>query len=147
MLSDSRNQSIVMSGESGAGKTVSCRHVMAYLATVSPAGGSGEAAIAEKISAQLLATNPLLEAFGNARTVRNDNSSRFGKFVQVLFEPDGGAIAGANVVTYLLEKSRLVFQPPGERNYHIFYQLCVAAAKGIGVARLENSFGMHLLYE
>uniref|UniRef100_A0A1A8QFK9 Myosin IB n=2 Tax=Nothobranchius pienaari TaxID=704102 RepID=A0A1A8QFK9_9TELE len=120
MARDERNQSIIVSGESGAGKTVSAKYAMRYFATVS--GSASDANIEEKV----LASNPIMEAIGNAKTTRNDNSSRFGKYIEIGF--DGRyRIIGANMRTYLLEKSRVVFQADEERNYHIFYQLCAAA--------------------
>ncbi|XP_036365572.1 unconventional myosin-Va isoform X4 [Octopus sinensis] len=114
------NQSIIVSGESGAGKTVSAKHTMHYFARV---GGSTETAIHDKV----LASNPIMESFGNAKTIRNDNSSRFGKYIEIAFGSKN-YIIGANMKTYLLEKSRVVFQAPFERNYHIFYQLCASAS-------------------
>ncbi|XP_055630321.1 unconventional myosin-XV [Toxorhynchites rutilus septentrionalis] len=110
-------QVVVISGESGSGKTESTKLVMQYLAAVVPGGGSASAVITE----QILEAAPLLEAFGNARTTRNDNSSRFGKYLEVFFK--SGAIIGAKITQYLLEKSRIVTQAPGERNYHVFYEL------------------------
>lgn len=110
-------QVVVISGESGSGKTESTKLVMQYLAAVVPGGGSASAVITE----QILEAAPLLEAFGNARTARNDNSSRFGKYLEVYFKH--GAIVGAKITQYLLEKSRIVTQAPGERNYHVFYEL------------------------
>ncbi|XP_028813225.1 unconventional myosin-Va isoform X2 [Denticeps clupeoides] len=120
MARDKRNQSIIVSGESGAGKTVSAKYAMRYFATVS--GSSSEASIEERV----LASSPIMEAIGNAKTTRNDNSSRFGKYIEIGF--DGKyRIIGANMRTYLLEKSRVVFQASEERNYHIFYQLCAVS--------------------
>lgn len=116
-------QAIVISGESGSGKTESTKLVMQYLAAVVPGGGSASAVITE----QILEAAPLLEAFGNARTVRNDNSSRFGKYLEVYFKT--GAIVGAKITQYLLEKSRIVTQAPGERNYHVFYELLGALSE------------------
>lgn len=110
-------QVVVISGESGSGKTESTKLVMQYLAAVVPGGGSASAVITE----QILEAAPLLEAFGNAKTARNDNSSRFGKYLEVFFK--SGAIIGAKITQYLLEKSRIVTQAPGERNYHVFYEL------------------------
>jgi len=127
MLRDQKNQTIVVSGESGAGKTVSAKYIMRYFATrESPEkqGGkskSGSEAMSET-EKQILATNPIMEAFGNAKTTRNDNSSRFGKYIEIMFDKNT-SIIGAKIRTYLLERSRLVFQPLKERNYHIFYQL------------------------
>ena len=125
-------QTVLISGESGAGKTVSTRYVMKYLASAG-SGGHGERTEVEK---QVLETNPLLEGFGNARTLRNDNSSRFGKFIELQFKPppDGprdapaSRLCGACIHTYLLEKVRVTAYQEGERNYHIFYQCCAAAA-------------------
>ncbi|XP_028257127.1 unconventional myosin-Va isoform X6 [Parambassis ranga] len=120
MARDERNQSIIVSGESGAGKTVSAKYAMRYFATVS--GSASEANVEEKV----LASNPIMEAIGNAKTTRNDNSSRFGKYIEIGFDARY-RIIGANMRTYLLEKSRVVFQADDERNYHIFYQLCASA--------------------
>ncbi|XP_044003935.1 unconventional myosin-Va isoform X2 [Aphidius gifuensis] len=119
---ESHNQSIIVSGESGAGKTVSAKYAMRYFATVG--GSSTETQIEKKV----LASSPLMEAFGNAKTTRNDNSSRFGKFIEIHFNNKYNII-GASIRTYLLEKSRVVFQANDERNYHIFYQLCEAVNK------------------
>ncbi|KAM4829772.1 unconventional myosin-Vc [Thomomys bottae] len=120
MARNNRNQSIIVSGESGAGKTVSARYAMRYFATVSKS--SSKAHVEDKV----LASNPITEAVGNAKTTRNDNSSRFGKYTEVSFDKSN-QIIGANMRTYLLEKSRVVFQSENERNYHIFYQLCASA--------------------
>ncbi|EDV25275.1 uncharacterized protein TRIADDRAFT_24346, partial [Trichoplax adhaerens] len=117
MTRDNENQSVIISGESGAGKTVSARFTMRYLAAVG--GSSSETQVERKV----LASNPIMESFGNAKTTRNDNSSRFGKFIEINFDKNQG-ITGANMRTYLLEKSRVVYQAEQERNYHIFYQLC-----------------------
>jgi myosin-5 len=126
MLRDSRNQTIVVSGESGAGKTVSAKYVMRYFATRespdAPKRSKGKGDSMSETEEQILATNPIMEAFGNAKTTRNDNSSRFGKYIEILFN-QRTEIIGAKIRTYLLERSRLVFQPLKERNYHIFYQL------------------------
>ncbi|XP_007486729.1 unconventional myosin-Vb isoform X1 [Monodelphis domestica] len=121
MARDEKNQSIIVSGESGAGKTVSAKYAMRYFATVG--GSASETNIEEKV----LASSPIMEAIGNAKTTRNDNSSRFGKYIQIGFDKKYHII-GANMRTYLLEKSRVVFQADEERNYHIFYQLCAAAS-------------------
>ncbi|XP_053677422.1 unconventional myosin-Va [Anopheles nili] len=111
--------SIIVSGESGAGKTVSAKYAMRYFAAVG--GSESETQIEKKV----LASSPIMEAIGNAKTTRNDNSSRFGKFTKLLFLNNHSmALTGGTMQTYLLEKSRVVFQAPGERNYHIFYQLC-----------------------
>ncbi|ETN40215.1 uncharacterized protein HMPREF1541_04491 [Cyphellophora europaea CBS 101466] len=132
MLRDTRNQTVVVSGESGAGKTVSAKYIMRYFATRGAPGQSkqGTKSRADAISEteeQILATNPVMEAFGNAKTTRNDNSSRFGKYIEIMFDKQTDII-GARIRTYLLERSRLVFQPLKERNYHIFYQLVAGAS-------------------
>lgn len=130
MIRDRRNQTIVVSGESGAGKTMSAKYIMRYFATVEDPerGGAPRHAGAgmSETEAAILATNPIMEAFGNAKTTRNDNSSRFGKYLEIIFD-EAHDIAGAKMRTYLLERSRLVYQPAGERNYHVFYQLCAGA--------------------
>ena len=114
------NQSIIVSGESGAGKTVSAKYTMKYFATV---GGMGDEET--QVERRVLASSPIMEAMGNAKTTRNDNSSRFGKYIQIDFNQNY-KITGARMRTYLLEKCRVVFQAPEERNYHIFYQICAA---------------------
>ncbi|KAG8929390.1 Myosin type-2 heavy chain 1 [Tulasnella sp. 418] len=130
MIKDNMGQTIIVSGESGAGKTESAKLIMRFLASVN-AGEEGSRTRAKvdessEVEQQMLATNPILEAFGNAKTTRNDNSSRFGKYLQILFDGKH-EIVGARIRTYLLERSRLVYQPEIERNYHIFYQLCAGA--------------------
>lgn len=147
MLRDRSNQTIVVSGESGAGKTVSAKYIMRYFATVEdpqrpklPAHHPSMEEI-NKTEEQILATNPIMEAFGNAKTTRNDNSSRFGKYLEILFNKDIDII-GAKIRTYLLERSRLVFQPQTERNYHIFYQLISGLPKTqkeeLGLTNVED---------
>uniref|UniRef100_A0A8C8S4Y0 Unconventional myosin-Va n=1 Tax=Pelusios castaneus TaxID=367368 RepID=A0A8C8S4Y0_9SAUR len=137
MARDERNQSIIVSGESGAGKTVSAKYAMRYFATVS--GSASEANVEEKV----LASNPIMESIGNAKTTRNDNSSRFGKYIEIGFDKRY-RIIGANMRTYLLEKSRVVFQAEEERNYHIFYQLCASAALSeFKTLRLGNADYFH----
>jgi myosin V len=131
MLRDVKNQTVVVSGESGAGKTVSAKYIMRYFATRGAPGAvsKGSKTRADAISEteeQILATNPVMEAFGNAKTTRNDNSSRFGKYIEIMFDKST-EIIGAKIRVYLLERSRLVFQPLKERNYHIFYQLVAGA--------------------
>ncbi|RLN44545.1 hypothetical protein BBJ28_00019847, partial [Nothophytophthora sp. Chile5] len=118
------NQSILVSGESGAGKTESTKFVMKYLATISQHKASAEDG---NVMKQVLSSNPILESFGNARTIRNDNSSRFGKFIKMEFSPQGNLI-GASIQTYLLEKVRLAYQAESERNYHIFYEIIAGAS-------------------
>lgn len=117
MMRDGVNQSIIISGESGAGKTETAKIAMQYLAALCGGGG---------IEYEILQTNPILEAFGNAKTSRNDNSSRFGKLIDIHFSATG-KICGAKIQTFLLEKSRVVQRAMGERSYHIFYQLCAGA--------------------
>ncbi|PSN59854.1 myosin-2 [Corynespora cassiicola Philippines] len=130
MLRDQKNQTIVVSGESGAGKTVSAKYIMRYFATRespdNPGKRRGKADAMSETEEAILATNPVMEAFGNAKTTRNDNSSRFGKYIEIMFNKQTDII-GAKIRTYLLERSRLVFQPLKERNYHIFYQLVAGA--------------------
>ncbi|KAG0015206.1 Myosin type-2 heavy chain 1, partial [Podila clonocystis] len=127
MIRDEKNQTIVVSGESGAGKTVSAKFIMRYFATADDGGNSDSSkAGMSETEEQILATNPIMEAFGNAKTTRNDNSSRFGKFTEIQFDKERNII-GARIRTYLLERSRLVYQPEHERNYHIFYQLVAGA--------------------
>ena len=113
-------QSILITGESGAGKTENTKKVISYFATICSSGKrkEGEASLEDKI----VQTNPVLEAWGNAKTVRNDNSSRFGKFIRIHFN-SSGKLSGADMVVYLLEKSRLTYQQPLERCYHAFYNL------------------------
>uniref|UniRef100_A0A8B9W191 Myosin heavy chain, skeletal muscle, adult n=1 Tax=Anas zonorhyncha TaxID=75864 RepID=A0A8B9W191_9AVES len=118
MLNDRENQSILITGESGAGKTVNTKRVIQYFATIAASGEKKK----EEPEDQIISANPLLEAFGNAKTVRNDNSSRFGKFIRIHFGATG-KLASADIETYLLEKSRVTFQLKAERSYHIFYQV------------------------
>ena len=124
MLRDRENQSMLITGESGAGKTENTKKVIQYLAFVA-ASGAPKKDDGKQVSLedQIVSANPVLESFGNAKTTRNNNSSRFGKFIRIHFGPTG-KIAGADIESYLLEKSRVIFQQPAERNYHIFYQLC-----------------------
>ncbi|CAK4033640.1 probable Myosin-1 [Lecanosticta acicola] len=118
------NQCVIISGESGAGKTEAAKRIMQYIASVS---GSTNSQIQE-IKDMVLATNPLLESFGNAKTLRNNNSSRFGKYLEIQFNAQGEPV-GANINNYLLEKSRVVGQIKDERNFHIFYQFTKAASQ------------------
>ncbi|KAG8190757.1 hypothetical protein JTE90_024884 [Oedothorax gibbosus] len=118
MLIDNESQCVIISGESGAGKTVAAKYIMSYISQVS--GGGSRVQNTKEI---ILESNPLLEAFGNAKTVRNNNSSRFGKYVEIQFSK-GGEPEGGKVSNFLLEKSRVVNQNANERNFHIFYQLC-----------------------
>ena len=120
MMNNSKNQSILVTGESGAGKTENTKKVISYFASIGASGKKkeGEPGLEDKI----VQTNPVLEAWGNAKTVRNDNSSRFGKFIRIWFNA-GGKLSGADMVIYLLEKSRLTFQASLERCYHSFYNV------------------------
>nr|KAF6267353.1 myosin heavy chain 14 [Pipistrellus kuhlii] len=137
MLQDREDQSILCTGESGAGKTENTKKVIQYLAHVasSPKGrketgvpASTSAMSYGELERQLLQANPILEAFGNAKTVKNDNSSRFGKFIRINFDV-AGYIVGANIETYLLEKSRAIRQAKDECSFHIFYQLLGGAGE------------------
>lgn len=120
MRNEGANQSIIISGESGTGKTETAKIAMQYLAAQ---GGRG-------VGDKILQTNPILESFGNAKTLRNDNSSRFGKLIDIHFDGTG-KVGGAHIQTCLLEKSRVVQRVQGERSYHIFYQLCAGASPAL----------------
>ncbi|XP_076837060.1 myosin-7-like [Brachyhypopomus gauderio] len=124
MLADRENQSILITGESGAGKTVNTKRVIQYFASIAASGSKKDTAAQNKgtLEDQIIQANPALEAFGNAKTIRNDNSSRFGKFIRIHFDTRG-KLASADIETYLLEKSRVIFQLKAERDYHIFYQI------------------------
>ncbi|XP_034850457.1 myosin-7-like [Mirounga leonina] len=124
MLTDRENQSILITGESGAGKTVNTKRVIQYFAVIAAIGDRKKDQTPGKgtLEDQIIEANPALEAFGNAKTVRNDNSSRFGKFIRIHFGATG-KLASADIETYLLEKSRVIFQLRAERDYHIFYQI------------------------
>ncbi|XP_014267570.3 uncharacterized protein myh14 isoform X7 [Maylandia zebra] len=133
MLQDREDQSILCTGESGAGKTENTKKVIQYLAHVASSHKGGtlgrkKEAVQGELERQLLQANPILEAFGNAKTVKNDNSSRFGKFIRINFDV-AGYIVGANIETYLLEKSRATRQAKDERTFHIFYQLLCGASE------------------
>nr|XP_046254592.1 myosin IEb [Scatophagus argus] len=122
MMIDNENQCVIISGESGAGKTVAAKYIMSYVSKVSGGGDK-----VQHVKDIILQSNPLLEAFGNAKTVRNNNSSRFGKYFEIQFSR-GGAPDGGKISNFLLEKSRVVSQNPGERNFHIYYQLLEGAS-------------------
>ncbi|KAI9806966.1 MAG: class II myosin [Piccolia ochrophora] len=126
------NQCVIISGESGAGKTEAAKRIMQYIANVS----EGKDSSIQKTKDMVLATNPLLESFGNAKTLRNNNSSRFGKYLELQFNTQGEPV-GANITNYLLEKSRVVGQITNERNFHIFYQFTKAASQ-----QYRESFGV-----
>ncbi|XP_022917262.1 myosin heavy chain, muscle isoform X19 [Onthophagus taurus] len=131
MLTNHQNQSMLITGESGAGKTENTKKVIAYFATVGASTKKDQQPSGKgTLEDQVVQTNPVLEAFGNAKTVRNDNSSRFGKFIRIHFGPTG-KLAGADIETYLLEKARVISQQPLERSYHIFYQMMSGAVKGL----------------
>ncbi|NXF24344.1 MYH7 protein, partial [Rhodinocichla rosea] len=123
MLRNRENQSMLITGESGAGKTVNTKRVIQYFAIVAALGDTpGKKLVRGTLEDQIIEANPAMEAFGNAKTIRNDNSSRFGKFIRIHFGPSG-KLASADIDIYLLEKSRVIFQQPKERSYHIFYQI------------------------
>jgi myosin-5 len=146
MLRSSASTVLVMSGESGAGKTETTKHVMNYIAWCSNrVAGEGGGGLAQQLANMIIMSSPLLEAFGNAKTVRNNNSSRFGKMMRLHFKPTGEMV-GAFVKTYLLEKIRCVAITSPERNYHIFYQLLAARpepAKHVALtSRVANDLRM-----
>ena len=120
MLQNGKNQSMLITGESGAGKTENTKKVISYLAMVASSGKKSGKKVS--LEDQIVATNPILESYGNAKTSRNDNSSRFGKFIRIHFT-SAGKLAGCDIESYLLEKSRITQQQEVERSYHIFYQL------------------------
>merc|ERR1712228_507902 len=129
MLTNNKDQSMLITGESGAGKTENTKKVISYLAAVAAPkkkDGVKKAALED----QIVATNPILESYGNAKTSRNDNSSRFGKFIRIHFTASG-KLAGCDIVSYLLEKSRITWEQEVERSYHIFYQLLQPYGDGI----------------
>ncbi|XP_059432399.1 myosin-6-like isoform X3 [Corylus avellana] len=140
MINEGKSQAILVSGESGAGKTESTKLLMAYLAYM----GGRAAAEGRTVEQQVLESNPVLEAFGNAKTVRNNNSSRFGKFVEIQFDKKG-RISGAAIRTYLLERSRVCQLSDPERNYHCFYMLCAAPPEDVKRYKLENPTTFHYL--
>ncbi|XP_023260152.1 myosin heavy chain, fast skeletal muscle-like [Seriola lalandi dorsalis] len=150
MLTDRENQSILITGESGAGKTVNTKRVIQYFATIAMTGGKKADAAPGKMQGsledQIIAANPLLEAYGNAKTIRNDNSSRFGKFIRIHFGTSG-KLSSADIETYLLEKSRVTFQLSAERSYHIFYQLMTGHKPELLEALLisTNPYDYHMI--
>ncbi|KAA8527842.1 hypothetical protein F0562_035289 [Nyssa sinensis] len=140
MINEGLSQSILVSGESGAGKTENTKMLMRYLAYM----GGRVAAEGRTVEQQVLESNPVLEAFGNAKTVRNNNSSRFGKFVEIQFD-QRGRISGAAIRTYLLERSRVCQVSDPERNYHCFYMLCAAPPEVVERYKLGNPRTFHYL--
>ncbi|GKU86305.1 hypothetical protein SLEP1_g844 [Rubroshorea leprosula] len=142
MINEGKSNSILVSGESGAGKTETTKMLMRYLAYLG--GHAGTAADGRTIEKQVLESNPVLEAFGNAKTVRNNNSSRFGKFVEIQFD-NHGRISGAAIRTYLLERSRVCQISDPERNFHCFYLLCAAPQEEIERYKLGDPKSFHYL--
>ncbi|XP_030236407.1 myosin-10 isoform X1 [Gadus morhua] len=153
MLQDREDQSILCTGESGAGKTENTKKVIQYLAHVAsshkgrrdhniPPESPKALKLQGELERQLLQANPILEAFGNAKTVKNDNSSRFGKFIRVNFDV-AGYIVGANIETYLLEKSRAIRQAKDERTFHVFYQLLAGAGEHLKTDLLLEGFSSY----
>ncbi|KAJ4955072.1 hypothetical protein NE237_011855 [Protea cynaroides] len=140
MINEGISQSILVSGESGAGKTESTKMLMRYLAYM----GGRAAAEGRSVEQQVLESNPVLEAFGNAKTLRNNNSSRFGKFVEIQFDQQG-RISGAAIRTYLLERSRVCQVSDPERNYHCFYMLCAAPTEDVERFKLGHPRTFHYL--
>ncbi|XP_057463451.1 myosin-11 isoform X1 [Actinidia eriantha] len=140
MINEGKSNSILVSGESGAGKTETTKMLMRYLAFL----GGRKATEGRTVEQQVLESNPVLEAFGNAKTVRNNNSSRFGKFVEIQFDKHG-RISGAAIRTYLLERSRVCQISDPERNYHCFYLLCAAPQEEIEKYKLGNPKTFHYL--
>lgn len=142
MIIDRENQCVIISGESGAGKTVAAKYIMSYISRVSGGGPK-----VQHVKDIILQSNPLLEAFGNAKTVRNNNSSRFGKYFEIQFSP-GGEPDGGKISNFLLEKSRVVMRNPGERSFHIFYQLIEGASPeqkhGLGITTMDYYYYLSL---
>ncbi|GMI71781.1 myosin XI A [Hibiscus trionum] len=141
MINEKISQAILVSGESGAGKTESTKSLMRYLAYM---GGKHNKTEERSVEQKVLESNPVLEAFGNAKTVRNNNSSRFGKFVEIQFDQKG-QISGAAIRTYLLERSRVCQVSDPERNYHCFYMLCAAPPEDVENLKLGNPRTFHYL--
>lgn len=131
LMLEKQSQCMIISGESGAGKTESIKLVLKYITHISKRGFSEQ----NNIQEQILQANPIMESFGNAKTSRNNNSSRFGKLITLRFL--GGAIDEAGIVSYLLEKCRVAHHQEGERNFHIFYQILAATMR-------DNDFGQSL---
>ncbi|XP_030962700.1 myosin-12-like [Quercus lobata] len=140
MINEQGSQSILVSGESGAGKTETTKMLMRYLAFM----GGRSVTDGRTVEQQVLESNPVLEAFGNAKTVKNNNSSRFGKFVEIQFDKHG-KISGAAIRTYLLERSRVCQASDPERNYHCFYMLCAAPPEDVKKFKLGDPRTFHYL--
>ncbi|XP_035410144.1 unconventional myosin-Ie isoform X1 [Cygnus atratus] len=142
MIIDRENQCVIISGESGAGKTVAAKYIMSYISKISGGGPK-----VQHVKDIILQSNPLLEAFGNAKTVRNNNSSRFGKYFEIQFSP-GGEPDGGKISNFLLEKSRVVMRNPGERSFHIFYQLIEGASSeqksSLGITTMDYYYYLSL---
>uniref|UniRef100_A0A8D0G6H1 Myosin IE n=1 Tax=Sphenodon punctatus TaxID=8508 RepID=A0A8D0G6H1_SPHPU len=142
MIIDRENQCVIISGESGAGKTVAAKYIMSYISKISGGGPK-----VQHVKDIILQSNPLLEAFGNAKTVRNNNSSRFGKYFEIQFSP-GGEPDGGKISNFLLEKSRVVMRNPGERSFHIFYQLIEGASEeqksSLGITSMDYYYYLSL---
>jgi len=151
LIQERQNQSIIITGESGAGKTEACKVILAYIARAHirefpgdhsqdlyTPGSSQQTSFGrgESIEDYIMESNPVLEAFGNAKTVRNFNSSRFGKFIQVNIQAKQGNICSSKILTYLLEKSRAVSVAENERSFHIFYQ-------ALASADIRTKYGLH----
>ncbi|KAI8883728.1 hypothetical protein K501DRAFT_323360 [Backusella circina FSU 941] len=146
MLHDRQDQSILITGESGAGKTENTKIVIQYLASIAGNGSNGFVAGCEnKLEEQILQANPILESFGNAQTIRNNNSSRFGKFIRIAFSRNGD-IRGALIEWYLLETSRVHTPSADERNYHIFYQLLNATPEIKKLLKIDGKCPADYLY-
>ncbi|TMW55855.1 hypothetical protein Poli38472_008503 [Pythium oligandrum] len=154
LKTDAKNQAILVSGESGSGKTESTKFLMKFLTSVGHEFSSNGSTLSDdgvessdiiEIGKRILQTNPILESFGNAQTIRNDNSSRFGKFIKIQFDGEN-QIIGAEIASYLLEKVRLIHQSPQERNFHIFYELLEGAdAEMLTALGLERGKAYELL--
>ncbi|CAM5087367.1 unnamed protein product [Natator depressus] len=142
MIIDRENQCVIISGESGAGKTVAAKYIMSYISKISGGGPK-----VQHVKDIILQSNPLLEAFGNAKTVRNNNSSRFGKYFEIQFSP-GGEPDGGKISNFLLEKSRVVMRNPGERSFHVFYQLIEGASSeqkhSLGITSMDYYYYLSL---
>lgn len=142
LISDRQNQSILVTGESGAGKTENTKKVIQYLTSISASKSKDKSSF--NFEQKILEANPILESFGNSQTLKNNNSSRFGKFIKLEFDPSTKQLKGANIEWYLLEKSRVIHQHPDERDYHIFYQMLLGLSehelKALGLSPSVSDF-------